>query len=322
VQILFHASTVGAATDAGRVTEATVASCSHLLTARAPVFVDCTGEGDLSALAGAAFQQGDPETGRTLHMTLTFTLHDTGRPVTPYLPPGIKPLESDADLPGLGVGAPIGDGRLYCNATKVMGCDPTDPLELTAAELLARRQVAQIVHYLQRTRHPTFTLGSTAAHIGVREGRRIVGEYTLTEQDILGPEPRDFPDGVAVATSQIDFHSLTKPGNAGWRQRVEPYAIPLRCLLVRGFANLLVAGKCLSADQVAQSSLRMTPTCCATGQAAGTAAALVLEGGLTDLRALPVEHLRAELRAAGMELDPTCHEAFAPCVTPNREDAK
>jgi hypothetical protein len=322
VEILLHGSAIGAATEGGRVTGISVASCSKVLEVSGKVFIDCTGEGDLAALAGADFAQGDPQTGRTLHMTLTFTLCDTGASVVPYLPEGLEPIESQTELPGLLAMAPLVDGRVYCNMTKVMGHDPTDPLDLSAAELQARRQVAQVVHYLQRNGYPTFTLGSTGSHIGVREGRRIVGDYVLSEDDILGPTPRDFADGVAVATAQVDFHSLTKPGNDGWRQRVEPYTIPLRCLLVRGLSNMLVAGKCLSADQVAQSSLRMTPTCCATGQAAGTAAAWGLEAGVADLRSVDVESLRGQLRAAGMELDPAKHEAFAPCVTPDRGQAR
>ncbi len=321
VRLLLHASLVSATTDGPRVTSAGLVSCSRALTASARVFIDCTGEGDLAALAGAEFDQGDPATGRTLHMTLTFTLHDTGRPVAPYLPPGLSPIDTEADLPGLLALAPLGDGRVYCNMTKVMGHDPTDPLSLTDAECDARRQVARILHFLQRTRYPNHSLCATGARIGIREGRRLRGDMVLTQDDILGPEPRDFPDGVAVATSQIDFHSLTRPGNAGWRQRVEPYAIPLRCLTVRGFANLLMAGKCVSADQVVQSSLRMTPTCCAMGQAVGTAAALALEGGLDDVRQVDVPALRAVLAAAGMELDPRRHEAFAPSPLEPREQS-
>ena len=321
VQVLFQGSAVGVSVEGSKVCAATIASCSQSLTARARFFIDCTGEGDLAALAGAEFAQGDPIHGRTLHMTLTFTLHDTGRPVTPYLPEGLEPIESEAELPGLFVRAPLGDGRVYCNMTKIMGHDPTDPLSLSAAEAEARRQVARILHYVQRTSHPTHQLCSTGARIGIREGRRIIGDHVLTEQDIMGEGPRDFADGVAVATSQIDFHSLTRPGEAGWRQRVEPYAIPLRCLTVRGFDNLLVAGKCVSADQVVQSSLRMTPTCCAMGQAAGTAAALALEAGLADVRKLEVETLRRTLAADGMELNPRRHEAFAPSPLEPRDQS-
>jgi hypothetical protein len=177
--------------------------------------------------------------------------------------------------------------------------------------------LARVIHYLQRTRFPTYALCSSGARIGIREGRRVVGEYVLSETDITGKEPCDFEDGVAVATAQIDFHSLTKPGHGGWRQRVEPYAIPFRCLVAKGFRNLMVAGKCISGDQVAQSSYRMTPTCCAMGQAAGTAAALALEAAVDDVRQVDVNALRAALTADGMELDPRRHQAFAPEVTPD-----
>jgi hypothetical protein len=202
--------------------------------------------------------------------------------------------------------------------TKVMGHDPTDPFSLSTAERKARRQLAQIVHFLQRTRFPTYALCSSGARIGIREGRRVVGDYLLTESDITGAKPRDFPDGIAVATCQIDFHSLTQPGHVGWRQRVEPYAIPLRCLTVKGLENLLVAGKCISGDQVAQSSYRMTPTCCAMGQAAGTTIAIAVEHDLHDVRQLDVSQVRDDLAAHGVELDPRKHVAFAPEQSPDR----
>src|SRR5690606_18891992 len=137
---------------------------------------------------------------------------------------------------------------------------------------------------------------------GIREGRRILGDYVLSEVDVTSGAPRDFPDGVAVATSQIDFHSLTQPGDAGRRQRVEPYAIPFRSLTARGFENLLMAGKCASGDQVAQSSFRMTPTCCAMGQAVGTGVALALEQGARDIHMLDVGRLREVLVRDRVEL--------------------
>lgn len=321
VRILFHGSVCSARREGRRLVSVGITSCSHALEARGQMFVDATGEGDLGALAGAEFVQGHPETGRTLHMTLTFRLRDTGAAVTPHLPAGLAPINSEADLPGLNVSVPLPGGDVYCNMTKVMGRDPTDPLDLSAAELDARRQLARIVHFLQRTRLPRHALCASGARIGIREGRRLVGDYVLTEQDILGEQPRDFPDGVAVATCQIDFHSLTRPGDAGWRLRVMPYAIPLRCLTAKDLDNLLMAGKCISGDQVAQSSYRMTPTCCAMGQAAGTAAAMAVEGGLADIRELDVARLRRELTAAGMELDPGRHEPFFMGQTPDRADA-
>jgi glycine/D-amino acid oxidase-like deaminating enzyme len=315
VDILLHASVVGADVDNGRLVSVRGVGSSRTFHIGARVFVDATGEGDLAWLAGAETMQGHPETGRTLHMSLTFILQDTGQPVTPYLPAGLVPIETQDDLPGLHGGVRLPDGRVYCNMTKVMGHDPTDPVSLSDAEREARRQLARVVHYLQRTRFPTYALCSSGARIGIREGRRVVGDVILTERDITGDAPRDADDGVAVATCQIDFHSLTKPGHGGWRQRVEPYAIPYRALVVRGLENLLVAGKCISGDQVAQSSYRMTPTCCAMGQAAGTAAAVALESGVESVRAVDVFRVRTILEADGMVLDPRRHAAFAPELT-------
>lgn len=312
VEILFHASVVGAASADGRVISATVVSCSQFIEVEATYFIDTTGEGDFAALAGADFLQGDPRTGHTLHMSLTCILQDTGKPVTPYLPPGLEPIETEDDMPGLRTYRRLPDGRVYCNMTKVTQHDPTEPFSLSEAEREARRQLARTLHFLQRTHYPTHMLMSSGAKIGIREGRRILGDYVLTETDVTSSAPLDFPDGVAVATSQIDFHSLTQKGDGGRRQRVEPYAIPFRSLTARGFENLLMAGKCASGDQVAQSSFRMTPTCCAMGQAVGTGVALALEQGAADVHALDVARLRAVLAQDGMELDPAKHDAYAP----------
>lgn len=319
VKLLLHTTLASCTAADGRVQGITVASCGQQRAIYGDWFIDAGGEGALSAAAGASFEQGDPQGGRVLHMSLTFTLRDTGKPVRPWLPPGLEPIESEADLPGLMAYHTFRDDWVYCNMTKVMGCDPTDPESLTAAECEARRQLARVLHWLQRHRLPNHRLAASAARIGIREGRRIVGEKRLTERDILEGGCRNIPDGIAVATSQIDFHSLTRPGNEGWRQGVEPYAIPFGCLVPRGFANLLVAGKCISGDQVAQSSYRMTPTCCAMGQAAGTAAALAHEGGLASIGELDITALRRQLAADGMELDPSRHRPFSGHASPREE---
>jgi hypothetical protein len=317
---LLHSSVIGADVEDGAVQRVRVAGCSREMEISARWFIDATGEGDLSALAGGEFMKGDPGAGRCLHMSLTCTLADTGKTVPSALPDDVAPIRDESELPGLRASLRLPDGRVYVNMTKVMGRDPTDPWELSAAEMEARRQLARVVDWLQRTRFPTCVLVSSGATIGIREGRRVLGEYVLTETDVTGEAPRDFEDGVAVATSQIDFHSLTRPGHAGWRRRVHPYAIPLRCLMPRGLSNVLVAGKCISGEQTAQSSYRMTPTCCAMGQAAGTAAAMAVDAGLEDVRSLDVGALRSALKAGGMELDPSRHESFSPEETPDRSE--
>jgi ribulose 1,5-bisphosphate synthetase/thiazole synthase len=316
VELLFHASVCGIRKEAGALADVSLIGSSQSLSAHAKYFIDATGEGDLCALAGAPFMQGDPGSGRVLHMTLAAWMYDTGKPQTPYLPEGLTPIRSQAELPGLGTGYRVDNHRLYMNATKVMDHDPTDPFSLSKAECEARRQLIRIAHYTQRHGFPTYVLAASGAKIGIREGRRIVGDYVLTLDKVMnGSEPVVFDDGIAVATCQIDFHSLTKPGDSGWRQRLEPYNIPFRCLVAKGFPNLMMAGKCISADQVVHSSCRMTPTCCAMGQAAGTAAAMAVERQLGDVRAVPLSELRATLSADGLELDPRRHEAFAPHST-------
>jgi len=324
VRILFHAQPLSAEVSNGRIQSLDVLARAHTIRVTGRVFIDATGEGDLSAIVGAEFMQGDPEHGRTLHMSLTAMLFDTGSPVTPYLPEGLVAIQSDDDLPGLNANIRLPDGRIYLNMTKVIGHDPTDPFSLSDAECEARRQLARVVHYLQRTKYPTYMIGSTGARIGIREGRRVLGDYVITESDIVDGHAARFTDGVAVATCQIDFHSLTRPGHVGWRKRVQPYPIPYRSLVVKGFDNLLVAGKCISGDQVAQSSYRMTPTCVGMGQAAGTAAALAVRHGLASFRDVPIDALRGELANHGVQLDPARHAMYPPSdrqETPNRSNA-
>ncbi len=316
VHVLFHASVCGVRKQAETVKEISIACCSTLFPARAKFFVDASGEGDLCALAGAEFMQGDSTGHRVLHMTLAAWMYDVGKPQTPYLPEGLDPIRSQKELPGLGGGWLIDNNRVYMNATKVLGYDPTAPFSLSEAEREARRQLIRIVHYLQTHDFPTYALASSGSRIGIREGRRIMGDYVLDADQVLDRDsPLDFHDGIAVATSQVDFHSLTKPGDSGWRQKLLPYSIPVRCLLAKGFPNLLMAGKCISADQVVHSSCRMTPTCCAMGQAAGTAVALATEMKARDVREVQVQTLRSTLAADGMELDPKRHKAFAPHET-------
>lgn len=318
VQMLLHSSLVSAARHESTLRSIRAIACSSPIHLQARFFVDATGEGDLGFLAGAVFSQGHPESGRVLHLSLPFQLVDTGKPVVPYLPEGLPPIESEDDLPGLRTSLPTPDGRVYVNMTKVMGLDPTDPWQLSQAECEARCQLARVLHFLQRTRFPRHILISSGSRIGIREGRRIQGDQTLTEADLRNRDGNNRfapADGTVVGTCQIDFHSLTKAGHIGWREKLEPYAIPFGCMVAKGFRNLLMAGKCISTDQVAHSSTRMTPTCVGMGQVVGTAVALAIEAGYEDIHDLKVDELRKQLVADGMELDPQRHTAFAPEIS-------
>ncbi len=308
VEILFHASVFAAEVVEGRVTTVKFACCGQALEAAADWFIDCTGEGDLAAMAGAKFMKGDPEHGRQIAMTLMFQLIHSKVPVTPYLPPGITPYASESDISGLNVCVDLAEGRIYCNMSKIMELDSTDPEALTCAELNGREEMFQIIHYLQRTKYPDALPIASGGTIGIREGRRIIGENILTFADLQAG--KSFADGTVVATTQVDFHSLTRKGATGWHKVIEPYAIPFGCMIAKGFSNLLMAGKCISVDQIVHSSCRMTPSCCGMGQVCGIAAALAVRGNWPDIRKLAATELRQHLAQSGFELDPQKHRKF------------
>jgi hypothetical protein len=170
--------------------------------------------------------------------------------------------------------------------------DPTDVRGLTRAEMEARRKAMRHFRYLQEN-VPGFEDAFIVAEspLGVRESRRIVGEYVLTAEDVRGQTR--FPDVVALNCRGLDRHL------AGDKFEYEflsgHHDVPLRALLPRQVENLLVACRCLSCTHEAHASLRGAPTCMATGHAAGAAAALVAQGdGRT--RNLDVERLQRVLR--------------------------
>jgi hypothetical protein len=136
--------------------------------------------------------------------------------------------------------------------------------------------------------------------IGVRETRRIVGDYVLTADDVLSA--RKFEDVIARGTYPIDIHNPTGRGTV---LRAVPagdaYDIPLRCLLPRGVDHVLTAGRCISGTHEAHSSYRVTPTAMATGQAAGVCAALAAHTGRLA-RAVPIRDVQAELLRQGADL--------------------
>jgi hypothetical protein len=205
-----------------------------------------------------------------------------------------------------------GPAEVSLNATRVQGVDPTDPDQLTQAELDAERQVLEVFRFLTSS-IPGFEearLLGTPYQVGVRESRRIVGDYALTADDVL--EGRDFPDAVARGAYPLDIHDVardTRVMNRPVHGKAETlvvlprsYAIPYRCLLPQRPEHLLVAGRCISATHEAISSARGQSVCMATGQAAGTAAALAARTGIAPRR-LDLTTLQDALRRHGAVLE-------------------
>lgn len=310
VRLRLHTMLFAALADEGRVRLAGVASKSGLETVAAEVFIDATGDADLAAWAGAEYEQGRPEDGLCQPMTLNFRLGG----VDPDLMPSRAEINAlyDAAKQRGEIDNPRENvlwfyttrkGEIHFNTTRVVGKQATDAADLTAAEIEARRQVKQMVAFLRRE-VPGFAeayLLATGTQIGMRESRRVRGDYVLTAEDVLAA--RDFADGISRGCYPVDIHN---PAGSGTVIKPVPpgrsYAIPYRCLTPVGFENLLVAGRPISCDHAAHSSLRVMPIAMNVGEAAGVAAARALERR-GQVRAVEVEALRQRLREQGAVID-------------------
>jgi len=193
------------------------------------------------------------------------------------------------------------------NTSRLQGLDGTDVSDLTYAELEGRRQVQTLMRFF-RSYLPGFhhaVLLDTAVQIGVRETRRISGEYVLTTDDLA--TGRHFEDTVALGAFPVDLHPAigdgggTDTGLQRGLQTANVYEIPYRCLVPKGAEQLLIAGRCVSATREALAATRVMPTCFALGQAAGVAGALAVRDELS-VRDVPTDGLQKVLKGQGVLL--------------------
>jgi hypothetical protein len=188
------------------------------------------------------------------------------------------------------------------NSTRVQGVLGTDVWDLSYAEWTSRRQMRQIVDFLRR-HVPGFErsyLAQSGVNVGVRETRRILGDYQLTAADVMAA--RKFDDVIARCSYPIDIHN--PKGSGTTLQRLPPgeaYDIPLRALLPAGVDGLVIAGRCISGTHEAHSSYRVMPVAMAVGQAAGVCAALAARHRSTP-RAVPYRDVQLELVRQGANL--------------------
>lgn len=282
---------------------------------RAKVVVDASGDADIAASAGAPFQLGSESDGRTQPVTVTFLLSNVdveraqdyerqdpeNRGFARELAQARENGEIvDFPLDRLSAWRPMfSPGIIWLNATRVLGVNGTDPEQISQGLREGRRQVEMVVRFLRRY-IPGFQnahLLYTAPLLGVRETRRIVGEYVLTEEDEVAG--RRFDDVVSRRVIVIDVHN---PAGSGFKPitlgDATFFDIPYRCLLPQKIDNLLVAGRCISTTHTAHGATRSMVGCASLGQAAGTAAGLSVRRGETP-RQLSVKALQASLREQG-----------------------
>ena len=195
--------------------------------------------------------------------------------------------------------------EVSCNTTRIAHIDATDTRQLSNVLPDLTEQVWTGVKFLKANvpgfEHANFA--GAASRIGIRETRRIVGEYVLTGDDCQ--QGRKFSDGIAKGCHHIDIHG---EGTKQIRIPIEnggTYDIPFSCLVPKGIKNLLVSGRCMSGTREGNGTARVMGTVMATGQAAGTASAMAAQRSLADIRDLPVLELREQLKAHGAVLDGT-----------------
>jgi hypothetical protein len=287
---------------------------------RARVIIDCTGDGDIAARAGAPYEIGREDDGLVQPMTLMFRMVEFQREAfKKYVkehPDQWRNVHGLWDLVQVATArgelklpredilffATPHDREVSVNSTRITKVLGIDVWDLSYAEWEGRRQLRQIAAFLRRY-VPGFDhayVAQSGVNVGVRETRRFIGDYQLTAGDIL--QARKFPDVIARSTYPVDIHN--PEGTGTLLKRIPPgeaYDIPLRCLLPQKVKRVIVAGRCISGTHEAHSSYRVMPVSMATGQAAGVCAALAVRYGKLP-RSVPVADVQSELIRQGADL--------------------
>ena len=287
VRVLLHACLGSVNREGNRIESISVHRKDGAMTLQAGVFVDASGDGDLAFLAGAPMQ-GSPVQFPSMNFymanvniaeALTAGLSTLKTLIREALESGEYDLPRDggAVIPTMRPGEVIvAMGRISLDGRPV---DCADPEELAFAEREGRRQARRLAEFL-KAKMPGFAeayLQDTPAQVGVRATRRLQGRYLLTREDVL--QAASFDDAVCRSAWPVELHAEGKATVLEFPPPGKYYQVPYRCLLPLDVENLLVAGRCLSSTFEGQASARVSATCMAMGEAAGTAAVLSLDQG-------------------------------------------
>lgn len=316
-ELLYHTFFCDAVMDGQRVVGVVIQDKGGRRWIRASRVVDCTGDGDVAASAGCAFDVGDENTGLCQPMTLMFTIGGVDWP-------RVKAWRTDYNMVHVWEEAQAkGDMRPFqnrimgfwwtptrpdqvgINFTHITDVDATRAEDLTRATIEGRKQAFESIAVFRKyvPGMECCYMVSTPNTVGVRESRRIAGEYTLTKQDVVGQ--CRFPDSIGYGSFFIDIHNTRGIGmdTKTWRPpKGFRYQIPYRILVPQGVENLLASGRCASCDHEALGSLRVMPQCGVMGEAAGTAAWLSLRDNV-DPRVVDLPQLQVHLRQQHCILD-------------------
>ena len=317
--VLLHSFVQDVVVRDGRITELLLATKAGLGWVRCSTVVDASGDGDVCHLAGFGYElAGDIDPAQTLTTTFRMINVDTAMRAT-ISRDELHALMSEAvasggyELPrkeGSDHITPI-DGMTATVMTRIdqvesrsgMVANATDPEILTRAEMEGRRQALEYARFLvdRVAGYESASLGALSTQIGLRETRRVHGDYRITRDDVLAA--RQFEDQIGLCGAPIEDHHGAEGTGTTWEYLPEASAvgIPLASLIVRDGSNTMVAGRCFSASHDAQASIRSMAQCMAMGQAAGVAAAasIALDG---EVRNVKLSAVHDALRQAGAVL--------------------
>lgn len=325
VKVLYHTDFLRPVLVGETITGVLVSSKRGLEVIKGKVVVDCTGDGDVATRCGVPYEMGNEELKLMQPASMFFQISNVDPDAVEadiqanihnfYRKDGVNYRSfhwrvtearenGDWDLKRVSIGLfrmPKPDE--WCvNTSRIMGVDSTDNESLSNAEIVGRQQAQHILHFLQKyvPGCENARIKSTASYIGIRESRHIQGDYRLTADDLLDSKVPE--DSILLAANSVDVHGRFGPtSNEYVPIKGDYYGIPYRSLLPRGVEQLLIAGRCVSADSTAAGAIRVMPPCMGMGQAAGIAAAMAVKQGIT-VRKVDAQDLRRVLKENGAYL--------------------
>lgn len=325
VEILYHTAFLEPVVEENVIKGVYVSSKSGIQLINAKVVIDCTGDGDVATRSGVPFEMGNEELGLIQPATMFYHISNVDADKVEediqanidhfYRKDGVNYRslhwrvsqarengDWSLDRVSIGIFRMPKKDEWCVNTSRIMGVDSTDNESLTRAEIEGRKQADEITKFLRKyvPGCEDARIKSTASHVGIRESRHIQGEYRLNADDLI--EAKVPEDSVFIAANSVDVHGRFGPkSNEYVPINGSYYGIPYRCLVPLKIDNLLIAGRCVSADSTAAGAIRVMPPCMAMGQAAGTAAAMSVKTNCIP-RKLSAEILRDELRKNGVIL--------------------
>lgn len=310
VKVLLHTMVTDVYKEGDKITGIEVYSTGQKMSFFADCFIDCSGDGNLASLAGCDFILGRETDNLCQPMTLCLRIanikadKETVSKLRPKMNELFNKLQAEGKIKNprenILFFEHMSEGVIHFNTTRIIKKNPISPFDLSQAEAEAREQGLELLNFLKEN-IPGFedaTLIMTAAEIGVRESRKIIGEYILRAEDILSC--KQFDDSIARGAYEIDIHN---PGGTGTVIKRIPedkyYTIPYRSLVAKNLANLLVAGRCISSTHEAQSAYRVIPIVCCIGEGAGTAAAVYIKNKNERMKDVDIKEVQSILDRNG-----------------------